>query len=67
MVSKLLLKINFRVEITIFTQCDEVLKHDWTPHTQRDSCVIERRFDFQDMTSEWSSFSSASRYFQRPI
>ncbi len=23
----LLLKINFRVEITIFTQCDEVLKH----------------------------------------
>ena len=29
-----------------------------TPHTQRDSCVIECRFDFRDTTSEQSSLFS---------
>ncbi len=36
-----------------------------TPHTQRDSCVVERRFDFRDTTSERSSLFSTSRYFPK--
>ncbi len=30
-----------------------------TTHTQRDSCVVERRFNFWDTTSERSSLFSA--------